>query len=115
MHETSPRYGRAASSRAMVGASGSPRSSLSWQRMMQAWLTSGSSLRGRSAQARQVLHEVLDIVVAERLRRDRHRAIEIGRRLRLERAEEAEQILGILARQSRHLLLAREVWPVARR
>src|SRR5262245_14849629 len=109
MHDAWPRCGRAAWRRAMVVASGRPRSSLSWHRMTRAWLTATRSLLGRRSQARHVVHDALDVVVAERLRGDGHRAVEVGRRLGLERAEEAAQIVGVLAGQTRHLLLAGEI------
>src|SRR5262245_15351132 len=56
--------------------------------------------------ARDVLDEVFDVVLGERLGRRRHRAIQLPPGLGLESAELVQEVLGVLARQPRGILLA---------
>src|SRR5262252_4076633 len=63
---------------------------------------------GRRAQARQKVHEAHDVIVAQRLHGHGHGAVEVRRCLALEAAKKPEEVLVVLAGQSRHLLLSRE-------
>src|SRR5207248_7352015 len=47
-------------------------------------------------EARAVVSDVLDLVGGQRLRGHRHRAVEIGGRLRLEATQQLEQVLQVL-------------------
>src|SRR6185295_10965687 len=70
--------------------------------------------RRHRRQRRHVVRQALDIRLAERLGRRRHRAVEIARRLRLEAAQELYKVGQILTGQSRNLLVTHEVGAVAR-
>src|SRR5882672_6500974 len=58
------------------------------------------------AQARRVVDEDLDVLVAEPLCSGGHVAVEVGAFLRLEFAQLREKILVLLSRQTRDVLLA---------
>src|SRR5437660_11341622 len=65
------------------------------------------------AQARRVVDEDFDVLVAEALCSGGHVAVEVGAFLRLEFAQLREKILVLLSRQTRDVLLAAQRWPVA--
>jgi len=67
----------------------------------------------RGCKAGDVVHEILDVRLAQRLGRHRHRAVEVCRRLRLEAPEKLQEVGEVLASKARHLLLAGQIGPVA--
>jgi hypothetical protein len=58
--------------------------------------------------------EALDVCLGQLLRRHRHQAVEVRRRLGLVGAEQLHQILEVLACEARHHVLAAQVRPVTR-
>src|SRR5262245_51097850 len=67
------------------------------------------------AQARDEVDEAHDLVLLEWLGGHRHRAVQIGGRLRLEPSEQPQQVVVVLSGQPRDLLVAGEARTVARR
>src|SRR5256885_12005324 len=68
-----------------------------------------------AAQARHEVHEVEQVFFLKGLRGHRHHAVQVRGRLGLEASEEPQEIVEVLAGQSRHLLLTDEPGPVAGR
>src|SRR5262249_10532632 len=66
-------------------------------------------------QARDEMRQAHDVVGAQRLGGDRHGAVEIRGRLRLEAAQQLEEVVEVLAGEARRLLLADEPGLVAGR
>ena len=59
-------------------------------------------------QAREIVGEDLDVLVGKRLRGGSHVAVKIRASLRLELAQLRKEILVLLARKARNVLLAEE-------
>ena len=71
-----------------------------------------SSAGWLGADARDVVHEAHDLLVAEGLSGDRHGPVEARGRLGLEAAEQPEEVVVVLAGEARRLLLPDEPGPV---
>src|SRR5438034_1016050 len=77
-------------------------------------LREGRNALRRGREAGDVMGEIFDVRLAQRLDCHRHRPVEVSRSLSLVGAEQPQEVLEVLAGEARHLLLAAEVRSVTR-